>query len=218
MFKHTICFLFAVQLLVAPLALSELYIWTDEKGIKHISDTAPADRAKFQKESETAFDPPAYNKETTTPEIKPKKSPPAPPSQKVNKPKKQKKVPTEESSNDPVIVAPSDGSYWKCSHHAGKNYKDLMKCAQDNFKSKKFDLSYNCSYCARELRPNDIEAIILNFKANYYSSHKPENTTRKFLIKIISLRLEEQPDDILVAFKKWVEAGKEVDAFVIRKP
>ena len=91
-----------------------------------------------------------------------------------------------------------------------------MDCAQDSLKSKIYDRSYDCSYCARELRPDDNEAIILNFKANYYSSHNSEERSRKFLIEIISRRIKEQPSDILVAFKKWVEGGGEVDAFVIK--
>ena len=216
MFKHTIVFLIAVQLFLVPFVSAKLYMWTDEKGIKHISNAVPADQVNFQEENEIALDPPVYNQEITTPETKPKD--PTPPALKVDKPKEHQKSSTGARSKGPVIVPPSDGSYWKCSKHAGKNFEDLMNCAQDSFKSKNFNLSYDCSYCARELRPDDIEAIILNFKANYYSSHNTENRARKFLIEIISRRIKEQPDDILVEFKKWVEGGGEVDAFVIKKP
>jgi len=216
MFKHTIFFLFAVQLLVTPFASAELYMWTDEKGITHVSDTVPDGKVNLQKESEVSFDPPAYKQKITTPEVKPKE--PTPPALKVDKPKEHKKISTVASSNGPVIEPPADGSYWKCSMYAGKNFEDLMNCAQDSFKSKEFDLSYDCSYCAKVLSPDDIEAIVLNFKANYYSSHKSEDGARKFLIEIISRQIKEQPDEILVAFKKWVEDGKEVSAFVIKKP
>ena len=216
MFKHIVFFLLAVWLLGTPFVSAELYMWTDEKGIKHISNNIPADQVNYQKENERAFDPTIDNQEPITPEIKSKV--PLPPVLKVDKPKKPKKISKKASSNGPVIVPPSDGSYWKCSNHAGKNFEELMNCAQKSFKSKKFNLSYDCSYCARKLNPDDIEAIVLNFKANYYSSHKSEDRARKFLIEIISRRIEEQPDDILVEFKKWVESGKEVDAFVINKP
>ncbi len=219
MFKHIGFFLLAVWLLVTPFVSAELYMWTDEKGVKHISNNVPAGQVNFQKENEKVFDPSIDNQEPAPPEIKPKA--PAPPVLKVDKPKKRKKhkkIVRKASSNGPVIVPPADGSYWKCSKYAGKNFGDLMNCAQDSFKSKNFDLSYDCSYCARELSPDDIEAIVLNFKANYYSSHKSEDRARQFLIEIISRQIKEHPDDILVEFKKWVEGGGEVDAFVINKP
>jgi hypothetical protein len=212
MFKLTIFFLFVVQLVATPFASAELYMWTDEKGVKHLSDTPPPGQTDYKKGDEIDFDPPVYDKEKAKPKkVKPKEPPP--PAPKAEKPKEPEKTAAEASPDEPVIVPPADSSYWQCSHHAGKNFKDLMDCAEENFKLERFDQAYNCSYCAKELKPDNIEAIVLNFKANYYSSHKTEDIARGFLIEIISRQLEEKPDDTLVAFKKWVEDGKEVRAF-----
>jgi hypothetical protein len=214
MFKHTIVFLIAVQLFSAPFVSAKLYMWTDENGIKRISNTVPPGQVDFQEENEKVTDTTVYNQKIAAPATNQKA--PAPPALKVDKPKKHKKTSTKANSKGPVIVPPSDGSYWKCTKYAGKNFDDLMDCAQDSLKIKDYDLSYDCSFCARELRSDDIEAIILNFKANYYSSHNSEDRARAFLIEIISRQIKEQPDEMLVAFKKWVEGGKEVDAFKVK--
>ena len=94
MFRHIIFFLLAVQLLVTPFVSAELYMWTDEKGIKRISNKVPDGQVNYQKENESAYDPLINIQKPKPSEIKSEvpSEVQAPPVLKVDKPKKTKKI------------------------------------------------------------------------------------------------------------------------------
>ena len=129
-------------------------------------------------------------------------------------------VSTGSSSRGPVITYPQGSSGYWCSEVVGYTFEDLMTHGREAYEAKNWTRARYCSKCAYyELRPSNVEAIILYFKSAYYYEMQKGKSRDKVIETTIYHHLDniinKMPNPTLKAYRNWVVNGGEPDNFKI---